>query len=207
MPPAVAPLSAVESKEEKLVSGASGALQRMGISIELKTYQGEPGECAKWWKEMQRVFVTSNIVSLDQRFLVVSDRLRGDARVAFWQFFEEAEVVSEGSGKAVDAIMALMVALYDQGQQAQLCMRFRYLRQMKNESMVKFRNRYMEVVVGLRAFGWAFSDEQIVSDVQTRVRDWASITTYKPVSMNEIVLAAGAVEGSANGPAVAVPSY
>ena len=47
----------------------------------------ELGESAKWWKEMQRVFVTSNIVSLDQRFLVVSDRLRGDAPVAFWQIF------------------------------------------------------------------------------------------------------------------------
>ena len=51
-----------------------------------------------------------------------------------------------------------------------------------------------------------FSDKQIVSDVQTRVRDWASIATYKPVSMNEIVLAAGALEGSANGPAAGVPS-
>jgi hypothetical protein len=57
---------------------------------------------------MQRVFVTSNIVSLDQRFLVVSDRLRGDARVAFWQFFEEAEALSVGSGKAVDSITALI---------------------------------------------------------------------------------------------------
>jgi hypothetical protein len=83
-------------------------------------------------------------------------------------------------------------------------MRFRYLRQMKNESTVNFWNRYMEVVMGCAE---CFSDKQIVSDVQTRVRDWASIATYKPVSMNEIVLAAGAVEGSANGPAVAVPSY
>jgi hypothetical protein len=65
--------------------------QRLGISIELKSYQSEQGECARWWRALKRTLITSNIASPDQLFLIVTDRLRGDANTAFWQFIEEAE--------------------------------------------------------------------------------------------------------------------
>lgn len=102
------------------------------------------------------------------------------------------------------AIMSLMVPLFDQGQHAQLCMKLRHVRQMKNESMVKFRTRYMEIVVTLHAYGWHFTDEQIIADVLTRVRDWATIATHRPTNINDVVVAAGSLEGSGVGPAANV---
>ncbi len=77
---------------------------------------------------------------------------------------------------------------------------------MKNEPMVKFRNRYMEAIVQLREYGWVFSDEQIMADVQTRVRDWATLATHKPTNLQELLLAASSLEGLAQGPAAHVPT-
>ena len=121
----VAPLAAASSPglDSKATEGGGSGLQRLGISIELKSYQGEQGECARWWRALKRTLTTSNIASPDQLFLIVTDRLRGDANTAFWQFFEEAETRKSGSGKDVNVIMPLMIALYDQGQHAQVCMK------------------------------------------------------------------------------------
>ena len=171
------------------------SLRSLGITIELPVYSGELGGCASFWRKMQRSLVELRVAE-DLHFTVIRNQLRSDALDAWWSFHDAAEGKSQPT---VVELMKLMVQLFDSGQHAHLLFKWRWTRQLKGESVVKFRTRYMKIVLALREYGWRMEDAQLLADIQTRLRNWQVLSTHNPLSLDELV-AASAKIGESNAP-------
>lgn len=139
----------LEHKQEEPVSQVG--MRSLGIKIQLPKYGGGRGECAEWWSQLQRTLVTMK-VPLSDFFALVVDALEGDALAEFWHVYQERERNRKGSGLDVEAIMAVLVELFDAGQHVLLLKKWRLLEQRKGETVLKFRARYMRVVDALSQY-------------------------------------------------------
>ena len=157
-----------------------------------RLYTYEMGKCAKWWRETIQTLESMNLAD-DNYFVVVLDLLDGDAREEFWQRLEtlvESKAVSRPYVlKDVKLVVDSMVELFDAGQHTSLLLRHRALSQVKGETTVKFRARFMRVINALKAYvyGYKYTQTQLVHDFSSRLRKWKVIAAHKPTSLDAIL--------------------
>lgn len=191
-PPERAPAQGSDIKHAEPVSHAAHAR----IKIQLPKFSGGRGECAAWWSQIQRTLVTMQVPP-SNLFALVVDALEGDALAEFWHVYQEREQERRGSGLDVDAIMAVLVELFDAGQHVLLLKKWRQLEQRKGETVLKFRARYMRVLDALAQYDWKLTEEQVVADFGHRLMDWARIATHQPANMHGILRAVAELGESA----------
>ena len=184
---APAPVTPVTSPGADIKTHAS-SVRGLGIKIQLPKYSGARGECASWWLQLKRTFVTMKVPE-DDLFALVVDALEGDALAEFWHGYNERERNRRGSGPDVEAIMLMLIGLFDAGQHVLLLKKWRLLEQRKGETVLKFRARYMRVLDALAQYHWSLTDDQVVADFGSRLLDWARIATHQPTSMQGILRA------------------
>ena len=132
-------------------------------------------------------------------FSVVSNALEGDAREEFNQRLDDLKVSGAYTTEHVDAVMKALIELFDGGQHAMLLIKWRSLMQLKGETTVKFRTRFMRVISALAVYGYDFTPEQLVVDFSTRLRNWRAIAAHKPKSIDELLAAVAKSGGDDQG--------
>ena len=166
------------------------SLKNLGITLRLPHYAGDMGKCASWWRQTTQILEGMNLAQ-NEYFVVVLDLLDGDALDEFWQrlegLVESGDVSLPYSFEDVAKVIASMIELFDAGQHTSLLLRHRALSQVKGETTVKFRARFMRVINSLRVYGYNYTQDQLVHDFGSRLRNWKAIAAHKPESLDDIL--------------------
>ena len=158
-------------------------LQSLGIRLELVKYDGTPGKCAEWWRRT-KMRLASMKVPREHYMTVLADSLTGSAATEFWRRFEERE---RAGTVEVQGIMQDMIGLFDAGQHMVLLGKLRKMEQLKGETCLHFRERFLDVVRGLEQYHYVFTPLQLAMMFGVRMLAFERIASCQPQTISDIL--------------------
>ena len=184
---------AVDAKFTKQVS-TGGGVGRTGQSsyqpprytVKFESFDGKQGCCALWWRNVE-LTMDSMKIPMNERYIIFQSLLKGSAKVEHALHLDQLRRDDALSTNDVKLFVDRLVKKFDAGQHEALLKQLNWVKQTRSDvDYFAFEARFLQIVDGLRAYEYRYSDEQLVMMVKSKMIGWDRVAPFDPTTLDEI---------------------
>ena len=139
-------------------------------------------------------------IPMNERYIIFQSLLKGSAKVEHALHLDQLRRDDALSTNDVKLFVDRLVKKFDAGQHEALLKQLNWVKQTRSDvDYFAFEARFLQIVDGLRAYEYRYSDEQLVMMVKSKMIGWDRVAPFDPKTLDEIgeaVRKLGAPSGS-----------